>query len=104
MSSPKYNKPTTIPTTTTHSTSQQQLPPPPKQIDQVGDYIIQEKIGQGSFATVYKAQHKVRNVLQHYFFFLHSLTFLLKVYQSNSCSKVCKKIKINQEIIGKSRI
>lgn len=25
----------------------------------IGNYIIQEKIGQGSFATVYKAQHKV---------------------------------------------
>jgi serine/threonine protein kinase len=25
----------------------------------IGNYIIQDKIGQGSFATVYKAQHKV---------------------------------------------
>lgn len=30
-----------------------------KRVEHVGDYIIQEKIGQGSFATVYKAQHKV---------------------------------------------
>ncbi|KAI7899255.1 kinase-like domain-containing protein [Cokeromyces recurvatus] len=29
-----------------------------KRIEQVGDYIIQNRIGQGSFATVYKAQHK----------------------------------------------
>ncbi|OBZ81544.1 Serine/threonine-protein kinase ATG1, partial [Choanephora cucurbitarum] len=31
---------------------------PEKRLEQVGDYIIQNKIGQGSFATVYKAQHK----------------------------------------------
>jgi serine/threonine protein kinase len=33
--------------------------PDSKRIEHVGDYIIQNKIGQGSFATVYKAQHKV---------------------------------------------
>ncbi|KAI9362641.1 kinase-like domain-containing protein [Pilaira anomala] len=30
-------------------------------MENVGDYIIKEKIGQGSFATVYKAQHKFTN-------------------------------------------
>ncbi|KAG2218107.1 hypothetical protein INT45_000030, partial [Circinella minor] len=30
----------------------------PSQDNLVGDYIISSKIGQGSFATVYKAQHK----------------------------------------------
>jgi serine/threonine protein kinase len=49
-----------------------QLPPPPKQVEQVGDYIIQEKIGQGSFATVYKAQHKVSVHSSHFNFLLQN--------------------------------
>lgn len=51
MSSPR--KTTHIITTTTSSQGEH------KRVEHVGDYIIQEKIGQGSFATVYKAQHKV---------------------------------------------
>lgn len=35
-----------------------------KKIETVGDYQIQNRIGQGSFAVVYKAQHKVRNALR----------------------------------------
>jgi serine/threonine protein kinase len=31
-----------------------------KRIEHVGPYLIQNRIGQGSFATVYKAQHNVK--------------------------------------------
>jgi serine/threonine protein kinase len=31
-----------------------------KKIELVGDYQIKNRIGQGSFAVVYKAQHKVK--------------------------------------------
>lgn len=31
-----------------------------KKIESVGDYQIKNRIGQGSFAVVYKAQHKVK--------------------------------------------
>jgi serine/threonine protein kinase len=30
-----------------------------KKVHLIGDYIRQERIGRGSFASVYKAQHKV---------------------------------------------
>lgn len=56
----------TIPTQS-HDTSEKS-----KQLDStVGSYLICEKIGQGSFATVYKAQHKVnekKNILFISFF------------------------------------
>lgn len=29
----------------------------------IGDYILNEKIGKGSFAVVYKAKHKVKKEL-----------------------------------------
>lgn len=41
----------------------------------VGNYIIQDKIGQGSFATVYKAQHKVIHILCKELPFLINLFF-----------------------------
>ncbi|CAO3647586.1 unnamed protein product [Cunninghamella blakesleeana] len=43
------NKPTYNRTTTTKSTEPEPI---------VGNFLIKEKIGQGSFASVYKAQHK----------------------------------------------
>lgn len=35
-----------------------------KKIETVGDYQIKNRIGQGSFAVVYKAQHKVKIALR----------------------------------------
>lgn len=45
--------------------------PDSKRIEHVGDYIIQNRIGQGSFATVYKAQHKVKEYSVSFLFLLY---------------------------------
>lgn len=52
----------------------------------VGNYIIQDKIGQGSFATVYKAQHKVIHILCKELPFLINLFFFLFIRKQNKLS------------------
>ena len=63
-----------------------------KVVEHVGNYIIKEKIGQGSFATVFKAQHKVMRKKRY----KQKVKYISNkdriVYQSICSSKVCKKI------------
>ncbi|KAL0086385.1 kinase-like domain-containing protein [Phycomyces blakesleeanus] len=54
-----------------------------KQEITVGDYVVNAKIGQGSFATVYKAQHKT--------------TQRIVAIKSVSRSKLTKKLQENLE-------
>lgn len=51
----------------------------------VGNYIIQDKIGQGSFATVYKAQHKVIHILCKELPFLINLFFFCSLGNRTNC-------------------
>jgi serine/threonine protein kinase len=78
------------------------IQPDSKRIEHVGDYIIQNRIGQGSFATVYKAQHKVKKKKNHY---RVSLVLYLHVfvigYPANCRHKMCKAFKTHQKAVGK---